>query len=667
MPFHSKTIFLILWFMATLAACSTQNGSLIEPAPFSLSQASRTQADTVTQGMLTESATPSPKASSRSLASNEAMGDPNITAPTVFQPAPDRDLFRLASQLIPSVPEGIPRVVNAQPPNYTVGRTDEFWLIDLEDIQVYQRPFELKLVTPHAYWYVEEGQKSDLADLKRSAIVFEETIYPKITSAFGEEWIPGVDNDPRLNILNGRLHGAAGYYSSSDEYPEAVSPYSNQREIIYINVAAYAVDSENYLEVLAHELQHAVHWRADPTEETWINEGLAELATTIAGYDPDSIHRFLASPPTSLVHWPVTGGGTQASYGAASLFMYYLVQQHGDPTDIKPFLEQPADGIEGIDAYLTSQGSRASFREVFTNWMAANLLDMESGPYSYLDLQVQAQPHQHINGDTTLKSTIPQYAPEYIRIDPANGPLHLTFTAPSENQLLPVDVGPEGCWWSNSGDSIDATLTRKLDLSGEDLLTMEYQVWYDLEEDWDYTYLEVSDDGGETWTIIDTPDASPANPVGKGYGPGYTGVSPGWLDQSIDLSPYAGKEVQVRFQYVTDAAVNGSGLCARRFFQVLDPLTDASPKELSNDSWEPQGFIFTDNRIRQDYVVQVIRKASPVQVETLNLELVDGGNWEGEFLIVDVGPLDELVVAVAALAPKTRIHASYSLTVTAGP
>ena len=127
------------------------------------------------------------------------------------------------------------------------------------------------------------------------------------------------------------------------------------------------------------------------------------------------------------------------------------------------------------------------------------------------------------------------------------------------------------------------------------------------------------------------------------------------------------KEVQVRFQYVTDDAVNGSGLCARRFFQVPDPLTDASPQELSNDSWEPRGFIFTDNRIRQDYVVQVIRKASPVQVKTLDLALVDGGNWEGEFLIVDMGPLDELVVSVAALAPKTKVHASYSLTVTAGP
>ena len=271
------------------------------------------------------------------------------------------------------------------------------------------------------------------------------------------------------------------------------------------------------------------------------------------------------------------------------------------------------------DSYLTSQGSRASFREVFTNWMAANLLDVESGPYSYPDLRVQARIHQQISSATNFNATIPQYAPEYIRIDPANGPLHLTFTAPSENQLLPVDVGPEGCWWSNTGDSIDATLTRELDLSVAGRSTLEYQVWFDLEEDWDYTYLEVSEDGGETWTIIETPNASPANPVGRAYGPGYTGVSPGWLDQSIDLSQYSGKEIQIRFQYITDDAVNGSGLCVRRFSWVPNLPTDASPQEIPNDSWEPQGFVFTDNRIRQDYVVQVVREGRPVSYTHLTL------------------------------------------------
>ena len=38
------------------------------------------------------------------------------------------------------------------------------------------------------------------------------------------------------------------------------------------------VGSNQYLSVLAHELQHAVHWNGDRTEDTWVNEGLSEVA-----------------------------------------------------------------------------------------------------------------------------------------------------------------------------------------------------------------------------------------------------------------------------------------------------------------------------------------------------------------------------------------------------
>ena len=576
-------------------------------------------------------------------------------------------MYQLASELIASVPEDIPRVVNPQPVSYSRGRMDTFWLLDLDGLEVYQRPFELMLVTPHAYWYVEEGQNFNQQDLERSAAVFEETIYPRLTSAFGLEWSPGVDNDPHLNVLNGILKGAAGYYSSGDEYPEIVSPYSNQREIIYINIGAYAFDSSNYLEVLAHELQHAIHWRADPSEETWVNEGMSEFATTVAGYPPGSIYKFLSSGPTSVLHWPLSGAGVQSSYGGASLFMHYLIEQYGDPTDVKALLEQPEDGIAGIEAYLTGLGHNTDFRQVFGNWMAANILDLESGPYSHPNLDVDGQVHRFIKPGAAMKSNIPQYAPEYLGVTLPDGPLHLTFNAPAETPLLPVDVGLGGCWWSNSGDSINTTLTRRLDLTGGSRPTLNYQVWYDLEENWDYAYLEVSVDGGETWDILHTPSASPANPVGNGYGPGYTGLSTGWLSQSVDLTPYAGKKVQLRFQYVTDDAISGSGMCLRWLSLSLDPSSGAPYMALSDGGWEPQGFTVIDNRVHQNFIVRLIWETEAGRVIDLDLKMSESGEWTGELLIEGDGMKHSLVVAVAALAPKTRLPASYSLTATPVP
>ena len=161
---------------------------------------------------------------------------------TGFEPAPDRDLFQLARELIwpPGSPD-IPRVVNPEPVSFSQGRKETFWLIRFRSLEVYQAEFELRLVTDRAYWYIEKGTEVDQEALERGAREFEDNIYPAISEIFGREWSPGVDNDPHLNIIHARLQGVGGYFSSSDEHPREVYPYSNQRESIYINIAALPV------------------------------------------------------------------------------------------------------------------------------------------------------------------------------------------------------------------------------------------------------------------------------------------------------------------------------------------------------------------------------------------------------------------------------------------
>ena len=49
------------------------------------------------------------------------------------------------------------------------------------------------------------------------------------------------------------------------------------------------------------------------------------------------------------------------------------------------------------------------------------------------------------------------------------------------------------------------TLTREFDFSAvSGPIALNFQTWYDLEEDYDYLYLEVSEDG-EHWQILTTP------------------------------------------------------------------------------------------------------------------------------------------------------------------
>ena len=576
---------------------------------------------------------------------------PDGSPTTKFPDPPERDLYQLTAELKGvDVGEG-DRVVNPAPVSYAEGRQDTFWLVDIVDLEVYDSRFELRFVTPHAYWYFEEGLSVPQSALEQMAARFEEEIYPRVTGAFGREWTPGVDNDPHLNILNARLPGVGGYFSSTDEYPTSIREFSNERETVYMNAEAFPVDSPQYLGVLAHELQHAVHWNADTSEETWVNEGLSELAVTVAGFGRSRVYRFWASPPTSLVHWPLLPVGSGANYRSASLFMHYLFEHYGDIDDIRPLLRQPADGIAGIDAYLESSGYDGKFTDVFRDWAVANVLDEDQGLYGYSTLDVRMGWTGVLTDFSEVSSSIPQYAVEYVTLDSFDEPLEIQFKAPTENRLLPVEVDSRGCWWSNSGDSISSTLTRPVDLTGVDDATLKYQIWFEVEEDWDYGYLQVSVDDGASWDILETPNTTADNPIGNNFGAGYTGDSGGWIDESVDLTSYAGQDVLLRFQYVTDDAVHGSGICVRG---VSIPEMSLS---MELDGWNAAGFVLTDNRVKQDYIVQVIQVGQDNRVTQMQLDESNSGS----VVITAPEELDRLVVAVAALAPKTRQAAAYRL------
>src|SRR5258705_9119132 len=124
-------------------------------------------------------------------------------------------------------------------------------------------------------------------------------------------------------------------------------------------------------------------------------------------------------------------------------------------------------------------------------------------------------------------------------------------------------------WWSNSGDNLDSTLTRAFDLrtlAGK-RATLSFEAWYDLEQDFDYGYVEVSTDGGATWAPLRATSSVESNPNGANYGHGLTGTSgdgpaAAWGGERAGLGAYAGKQDRVRFEASTGDAghLPGGGL-----------------------------------------------------------------------------------------------------------
>lgn len=123
-------------------------------------------------------------------------------------------------------------------------------------------------------------------------------------------------------------------------------------------------------------------------------------------------------------------------------------------------------------------------------------------------------------------------------------------------------------WWSGLDQEwADNKLTRDVPVpAGSDV---RFWMWnnYDIEQDWDFGFVEVSTDG-ETWTQLKVHDESGAEVStpddypdpnknlkmfgGKKYG--LTGATDGWRHDYVDLTPYAGQTIKLRLTYDTDAA-----------------------------------------------------------------------------------------------------------------
>ena len=217
-------------------------------------------------------------------AATSKPGNPAISipepagAPQTYQQlgdtiVPINDLYDLARRLEGKT--GIPVTLESPAPVYQLGSQEELWVSDSDTNNYFPVQANLKYITDHAYFWVEDGVRFREDELASLAETFENEIYPTNREFFGSEWIPGVDGDPHIYILYARNVGAgiAGYFSSNNSYNPQIQQYSNGHEMFVFNADNTSLDEEFTYGVLAHEFQHMIHWYRDRNEATWLNEG----------------------------------------------------------------------------------------------------------------------------------------------------------------------------------------------------------------------------------------------------------------------------------------------------------------------------------------------------------------------------------------------------------
>jgi hypothetical protein len=453
---------------------------------------------------------------------------------------------------------------------------------------------------------------------------FDNDIYPTEASTFGTPLARGADGQKvwmlLFNIRDEAYYDAtaesyiAGYFSSSEDA-------DNNKNMIHIDtydwVDRIGPDSARpylYEGVFAHEYQHLLHADADPDEESWVDEGMADLAAFMCGFMEDQGHVI-----KYIQYHPYIGltffGGNLADYGSAYLFQLYLWENYGKDAFTSAVFHNTNNGIQGIQDKLNTFGHGVAFDKVYDNWTLANYFDtMGPSAYGYQNLDIgpdtddwtiqymldnfynpwSLYPYDKFGLTVNQPDTIVgswfywdyfgygapflPYTAHYYYFEPSN-----TFQAKFKGDSvsgIPAYAGSNQMI-SGTGAWTWRSFYRQVAVPGTGDSSLSFATWYHMEDDWDYFYVEVHDnttdqwytlpltDGVDTWTTTsdEQEQDNPNVPAGRepkdyeaaGRWNALTGASSGWLELSTSLNQFQGHTITIYFRTWQDGAFTYEG------------------------------------------------------------------------------------------------------------
>jgi hypothetical protein len=533
---------------------------------------------------------------------------------------------------------------------------------------------------------------------------FDNTIYPTIAAIYGEP-LPRGDEGQKVwtllfNIRDDAYYDTeattyiAGYFSASESA-------TNNKNIMHIDTYDWAnrtgPDAARpylYEGVFAHEFEHLVHFDIDPDEESWVDEGLADLAGFFCGYGHSAGHiayYIVYHPFTSLTFW---GNGLE-NYGACYLFQLYLFEHYGGAAFTSALVQEQANGIAGVENTLAAFGYKESFDKIFDDWTVANYLDdtrKAGGKYGYYTLDIGSIDSWGYTIEYVLSNlwwgppdTAPFAVPSWWFGDPQ--PYTAQYYRFNNNEdavawidgadfagTLPYSGTYE--WYSDAEAWAWRSFYQTFTIPATGA-TLNFMTYFEIEEDWDYGYVEVYDqDTGEWYTLDaagtvdyvaidqDNPNApderEPTAYEAAGRWHAFTGYSGGWMPVSMDLTPFAGHNIDLYFTTWQDGAFTLQMMYVDDI--EIPEIGFFDDVEAGEDGWTSTGWYVTDGILDNGFGVVVIdtkwvptarypepagnRAMSLLRMKTMT---VDAATQSGTMKIQET-PVDSGRVAVAIVA-----------------
>ncbi len=346
-----------------------------------------------------------------------------------------------------------------------------------------------------------------------------------------------------------------------------------------------------YEGTFAHEYQHLLHGDQNPGEESWVNEGLSDWTEWLVGYGIPDGHWDTAQEyaENSLVIWGDQGQSTEilADYGEAFMFMHYLYGKYGEAGMKALFLDQ-GFGIAGFNDALATIGANDSFADMYHDFAIARLVLANKGDYQLRDIPSPVV----LNEEAYSTPGAPPWGSDYLTIDNPKKVASILFDG--------VDVVTRDTAWTTVDDPIATDVPNAVLYSGAaDEMdrfaifgttgggTLSFDTLYDIEANWDFGFVQVSTDNGTTWTTLTNGDTTNVIDAG-GYpaikaqlGEGFTGLSggglePAWVNETFDLSAYAGQEILVGFRMMTDWGSLGNGILEEPNWYIDNVMVDST-------------------------------------------------------------------------------------------
>ncbi len=534
----------------------------------------------------------------------------------------------------------------------------------------------------HLYLYLDDQIDYISQDVLNIVVkAFDQRVYEQVRELWGSEATPGIDGDPVIYALvTDRLGPYTGaYFSSDNSQPREAVPSSNQHEMFVIGAGMIqdAAHNPSFFfgeTVLAHEFQHMIRYATHAGGDGWLNEGLSEFTQFyLYGVELDLAGYFLSQTDVQLNTWGLDESSRYQNYAVSFTFLLYLYDRFGLEFIQDVSSSRTPRALQAISEVLAER-DLPPLEEVFADWVLANGIrdDAEGTVWNYPSLGTRAgvaTPTRRVNRyPFQFNDTVNQYAADYIQLRQLGDAtaIQLSLEVPATVPLIDALEGQDGnFWYSNRRDQADMRMTIPLDLSDVTSATLNFRTWYHLEDFFDFAYVMVSTDDGQTWQPLSSEHMTDEDPYGVAYGTGYTSVSgsefePQWINETISLDEFAGQTIHIRFQLLTDDAVTAPGFAVDDI--EIPELGLAFDGSATPEDWALSGWINTDNRLPQSVWVQIAQNTTTGWVvERELIQVLEGGPFTWDFN--RLRDASQVLIAISPFAPVTTENMEYTINV----